>query len=248
MPGTVLLVFALNAASCVLGRIAADGNSAGSKDAGNTSMRYEGPEGSIAGQDIENALHTVLVNSPNVRAVPLGDLVNTGNLAEIIKNNSGYLDAYTRQYVNESSQGTIHTILDTITVVMECDLDTALHTVNQLGINIGENPEALTVGMTILLFVTMLTDSAGRITKQGDADLLGHEAIHALQALEAGGIASYAVRYRSYSNMAVRMGKDAYHGNSLETGAYNFGPVNVCAQRAGALQNPVFSRYGGWHR
>lgn len=212
------------------------------------SAHHGDPYGSITEQAIENALHTVMVSSPNVTTAPLGDLVNTGNLAEIIKHNSGYLDTYTRQYVNESAQEAIQHILDTITVVMGCNLDAALHTVNQLGINVGENPEALTVGTTILLFITMPADSKGRVTQQGDANLLGHEAIHVLQARKAGGMVSYAVRYRSYSNMAVGMGKDAYYGNSHETGAYNFGPVNFDAQRAGALQNPIFSRYGGWHR
>ena len=211
--------------------------------ANNNPIKYVDPDGNDYEEDIQNALNAVMASSPNATTSKLSDLVNTENLASIIKGNSKELDYYTGKYVNKSSPASLQNDLDNINVIMGVDKGAVLKELGKLGINAGDNPEAVTVGNTILVFGTMEKDSKGRVRDQGDADLLGHESIHSLQVNAAGGIPAYAGRYKAYSDMAKRAGLDPYFGSPLERAPYSFGPTNQSAQKAGSSTPTIFFRF-----
>ena len=214
----------------------------------NNPIKYRDPDGRTSEEDIQTALDAVMAASPNATTSKLSDLVNTGNLAGVIKGNDYGLDTKTRLHYNSSSQADIQNDLDNVNVIMGVDQGKAMAALAQLGMNVGPSPEAITVGNTILVFGQMSTDGNGRIINPDDADLLGHEAIHSLQSAAAGGVSAFVDRYKAFSNAASGMGRDPYYGNHLELGPYNFGPTNTDARAAGSIRPTIFSMYPGWHR
>lgn len=167
------------------------------------------------------------------------------NHAEAINDNLGYLDpetaAYLRRIPKNKREREIRKMLGSQNVVTGVDRNTASLAAKAMGMVLTDmsSGEAFSVGGYIFVLGN---------TQEYDA-LLGHEAIHGIQSIAAGGTVNFLNNYNqacidsgrttqpvnnqniiSYGSHAIDIEK-AYYGNRYEQAAYSFGPKNRDAQR-----------------
>jgi RHS repeat-associated protein len=165
----------------------------------------------------------------------LSALVNTGNLANIISSHTNLLDPTTANYVNGLTTSQLVSELNNVTVAVGVEKAPVLGMAANYGVTLPGDTAGLTVGNTVMIFDQLATDSNGRITELDDANLLAHEgAIHGLQYNARGSVEAFL---NEYINDPA-----PYEGKALEKAAYNFGPSNPGAIRAGSLSTPILER------
>lgn len=163
-------------------------------------------------------------------------MVNTDKLAEIIAGNLDSLDQATKEYFKslgtEGAEEKIKQILNGVDVYTGVTSEEQQQVFNDLNLETTPN-DGLTLGNDIYL-----ADSADKIIdKNGNikieiADLLGHEAIHTLQA--------YVEGEESFIEYCATHSYD--RNNDYEVAAYNFGGGG-CKDKFGiAPGNQIFDQ------
>jgi len=191
------------------------------------------------------ALLDMLIKSAQGRQYKLKDgMSKLDNLASSINNNLGYLDSNTQSYLRnlpeQYRKEAIASMLGNQTVVTGVDRTTASLAAQAMGMILTDmsGGDAFSVGGYI--FVLGNT--------QDSSDLLGHEAIHGIQSIAAGGPVQFLEKYNTaciapgITMDNVKAGEiekrgtininleKAYLGNSYEQAAYSFGPPNQMAE------------------
>jgi hypothetical protein len=176
-------------------------------------LKYTDPDGRITEDEIE-AGSAVLQNGATQNK--LSDLVNINNLSEIIVNNVTELDDVTGAYIMGSAPTTegrvaeVKRILSGVSVYSNVNAQ-ALNSVVSQHANMPPI-DGLSIGNDIYMAGSVSTMNADK------ADLLGHEAIHSIQAAAHGGRTSFMNVY------LPELATNGYsQSNKFEFAAYAFG-------------------------
>ena len=177
--------------------------------AGNNPVKYTDPTGRNL-DEIANAEASIQQNATN--KYKLSDLVNTDKLAGLIVNNRGnsdYVDDAVSRGIGNMSQAELSAFLGDMNVYAVSDWSEVEGALNALGMPMAPGGgDMLSVGNNIYVRDTMDLNSMNDNT----ANLLGHEAIHGLQAAGLGQSAFFS----SYQQTGS-------YSNNFENTAYNWG-------------------------
>jgi hypothetical protein len=159
----------------------------------------------------------------------LNELINTDNLAGLMLNNPDYLDNASMAGIGSMNQSELSSFLGNMNVYAVSDWSDVESVIDTLGVpKAPGGGDMLSVGNNIYV-----RDTMDLINMNDDtANLLGHEAIHGLQAAGVGQTAFFNA-YQQTGNYA----------NSYERTAYNWGGSSSFASKPQLL-----SANSGWWR
>jgi len=175
----------------------------------------------------------LLLRSSKGKASSLTHEIKTDIFSGELNKHFGYLDpdtaAYLRKLPEKQRKEMIKQMLDSQTIVTGIDTTLASSVALSMGMKIDPaGGEAFSVGGFIFVFDTVF-----------DPDTMGHEAIHGIQSIAAGGSLQFL---RNYNQACEKAGTykineveyfdpiKGYYGNEYEIGAYTFGPKNRLAK------------------
>jgi len=162
----------------------------------------------------------------------LGDLLNISDLGDILSDpdNREYYDDMTQSWMND-----FNNFDDLVESVYNHLKDTKVYTLTpragailNFALSLVDKNLSLPQGMMMGIGNTIYNNT-GVLDPNNlsieNAALLGHESIHGIQSVAAGGISKYLELYMN------EIKNKGYYKNKFEIAAYNFGPTNVRAER-----------------
>jgi hypothetical protein len=182
--------------------------------AGNNPVKYVDPNGrELDDTIIDNAEVALQQTVPAGQTFQLKKLVNTNNLANIMVQNRSALDKDTNRFIsrlgftNKKRAEKLEALLNNVTVYAGVNANIADNIVSTLSGGNQEFLDGLSIGNNIYM-----RDTIGTVDPD-TADLLGHEAVHSIQAA--------AVGKTAFANYSVNM--PYTDANKFELAAYKFG-------------------------